>query len=484
MDLKKETGLKNEAKPNIKAGDIANSVQKAIQTGDFSNINNMVKDTVHSAVNEVVEGVIKSQSYPLPKMRSSDRQNGINPSPYHTRQNSVPYPHMQHPSMQSPPMQQRPYGANPPYAAQQGSPYATQPTQGQYPQNRMGYPNPNQNRNFLNPQNTAPMGKATSGRSFLKLRSDKYVIGHIQRIIGGVMGFCFGFPLIVCLISIFTEMDINFVIASIVLAPFFGVSAWGFWAGQKKLKNYRLAKRYYAYLKDRQFVNISEIAGAMRKNTAIVQQELQEIMDEGIFSDMRFDKERKSVILNNTVYQEYIAVEEQKRQLQLEDQISKSHLDQSAEAANLTQEQKELWISVVSEGENYIKKLRKLNDDIPGEIISKKLDQLEHLLHEIFERVKMKPLESPQLRKFMEYYLPTTLKLVEKYKEFDLVSQPSKEIQSAKIEIEKTLDTINQAFVEMLNNLFRNDVYDASTDAQVLKTMLAKEGLTKDGISK
>ena len=87
------------------------------------------------------------------------------------------------------------------------------------------------------------------------------------------------------------------------------------------------------------------------------------------------------------------------------------------------------------------------------------------------------------MQKFMNYYLPTTLKLVEAYEEFDSVSVPGEDILSAKAEIEKTLDTINQAFVELLNKLFRASVFDITTDAQVLQTMLAKEGLTKGGLS-
>ena len=80
----------------------------------------------------------------------------------------------------------------------------------------------------------------------------------------------------------------------------------------------------------------------------------------------------------------------------------------------------------------------------------------------------------------MDYYLPTTLKLVEAYEEFDGISVPGEEVVQAKAEIEKTLDTINEAFAELLNNLFQDAVFDATTDAQVLKSMLAREGLTKE----
>ena len=84
-----------------------------------------------------------------------------------------------------------------------------------------------------------------------------------------------------------------------------------------------------------------------------------------------------------------------------------------------------------------------------------------------------------KMHKLMDYYLPTTLKLVEAYKEFDSVSAPGPDILSAKEQIENTLDTINQAFKELLNNLFQEKVFDVTTDAQVLETMLAREGLTR-----
>ena len=76
------------------------------------------------------------------------------------------------------------------------------------------------------------------------------------------------------------------------------------------------------------------------------------------------------------------------------------------------------------------------------------------------------------------------LKLVEQYAEFDEISNPGEDILDAKKEIEKTLDMINQAFVTLLNNLFRDAAFDASADAQVLQTMLAREGLTESDFAR
>ena len=117
---------------------------------------------------------------------------------------------------------------------------------------------------------------------------------------------------------------------------------------------------------------------------------------------------------------------------------------------------------------------------IEDEAISEKMDRTENLLKEIFKRVEDTPAQMPKMHKLMNYYLPTTIKLLQAYSEYDDISAPSQDIISAKAEIEKTVDIINEAFTELLNKLFQTSVIDVTTDAQVLQTMLAKEGLTKN----
>ena len=84
----------------------------------------------------------------------------------------------------------------------------------------------------------------------------------------------------------------------------------------------------------------------------------------------------------------------------------------------------------------------------------------------------------PDIRKFMRYYLPTTLKLVKSYQEFDKQPVQGENIRKAKDEIEHALDTINTAFANLLDSLFADDAFDVSTDISTLETMLKQEGLT------
>ena len=82
----------------------------------------------------------------------------------------------------------------------------------------------------------------------------------------------------------------------------------------------------------------------------------------------------------------------------------------------------------------------------------------------------------------MEYYLPTTVKLLEAYEEMDAQPVGGTNIQTAKKEIEDTLDTLNVAFEKLLDELFQDTAWDISTDISVLHTMLAQEGLKDDGL--
>ena len=79
----------------------------------------------------------------------------------------------------------------------------------------------------------------------------------------------------------------------------------------------------------------------------------------------------------------------------------------------------------------------------------------------------------------MNYYLPTTLKLVNAYREFDEQPVQGENIRKAKQEIEDTLDTIISAFEKLFDSMFEDAAMDISTDISVLETMLAQEGLTE-----
>ena len=138
----------------------------------------------------------------------------------------------------------------------------------------------------------------------------------------------------------------------------------------------------------------------------------------------------------------------------------------------------------MEEGDAYIRKIHGYNDLISSQEMTAKISRMETLVERIFARVEQNPESVDDIHRLMEYYLPTTVKLLEAYKEMDAQPVAGENILSSKREIEATLDTLNLAFEKLLDSMFLETAWDVSSDISVLQTLLAQEGLTDDGLMK
>ena len=132
---------------------------------------------------------------------------------------------------------------------------------------------------------------------------------------------------------------------------------------------------------------------------------------------------------------------------------------------------------MVREGRMAIAEMKRLDDNIPDETISAQIRRLEEVSGKIFQQVKEDPQKLPQIRKFMDYYLPTTLKLLNAYDRMGGAGVSGENIDSTMEKVEKMMGTIVTAFEKQLDSLFGSDALDISTDISVLETMMAREGL-------
>ena len=95
----------------------------------------------------------------------------------------------------------------------------------------------------------------------------------------------------------------------------------------------------------------------------------------------------------------------------------------------------------------------------------------------IFKKVKEDPEVAGDLRKFMSYYLPTTEKLLQSYVDLRKENLSVENITNSQREIEDATDVINDAFVQLLNQLFQDAAWDISSDISVMKTMMKQDSL-------
>lgn len=134
---------------------------------------------------------------------------------------------------------------------------------------------------------------------------------------------------------------------------------------------------------------------------------------------------------------------------------------------------------MLKDGRMAIAEMKRLDDNIADPGISADIVRLEQISEKIFEEVKRDPKKLPKIRRFMDYYLPTTLKLLNSYDRMSAAGVSGENIDTTLAKVEGMMRTIVAAFEKQLDSLYGADALDISTDITVLETMMAREGLTE-----
>ncbi|SHO50590.1 5-bromo-4-chloroindolyl phosphate hydrolysis family protein [Anaerocolumna xylanovorans] len=272
---------------------------------------------------------------------------------------------------------------------------------------------------------------------------------------------------------------------AIGLLPFFGVSCCMAARGGSIRKRLQRFRRYIGLFQGRTYYSIKELAAGIGQSHKYVLKDLRRMISIGMFPEGRIDEQETCLMLNRESYSQYLELQKNIR-IQAAGGAVKEIKKENQEApkASADAEANQQVRKAIEAGRICIQQIREANEAIPGEEISRKLDRLEDVIGKIFNYIEQHPDQLEDIQKFMEYYLPTTLKLVNAYREFEKQSIQGENITAAKKEIEETLDTINLAFENLLDSLFVDVAMDVSSDISVLETLLAQEGLTqKDFVS-
>lgn len=260
--------------------------------------------------------------------------------------------------------------------------------------------------------------------------------------------------------------------------PIFGASAGfmvpftagGLVLGLAGTKKFKLAGRYKQYnqlMAGNSFCQIKQIAARIGKPEKFVVKDLTKMIERGYFPEGHLDDHKTCFIGNDETYQQYLAAR---------DSAAQTRAQQDKKMTDVPGEMDQ----VIAEGKAYIKTIREANDAIYDPVISEKLFRMEIIVQKIFEYVKVNPDQVGQLRRFMNFYMPTTEKLVKAYQKMDEETVLGQNMTKAKEEIAQTLDTINEAYEKLYDSMHIDIAMDVSCDIAVLKTMFAQEGLSKD----
>ena len=133
--------------------------------------------------------------------------------------------------------------------------------------------------------------------------------------------------------------------------------------------------------------------------------------------------------------------------------------------------------ALLAERDRAVGEMRRLSDSIADKKISDQIDHLEQVTGKILDHVAQNPAKLPQIRRFVNYYLPPPLRLLHAYGWMDAACVSGANIDGTKGRVEDIMDTIVKAFDQQLDGLFGDEALDISTDITVLEQMLAREGL-------
>lgn len=408
--------------------EIKQTIQDAIDTKDYSRLNQMVSDTVNHAMDCVSAGIKNGGWYRDPKTG------------------------------------QPLYGNKKNTGSRSGA-------------ENQGY-RPNQESKMSEMRNYSQNRPVPVTPRYLKGTSVK-IGGTFLAATGAVFGLTSVIFLIITLIgSVITAFDVvSGLIIGIFAVAFISFAVMTY-VGVDMVRTVGRFRQYVSVLRDREFCDIKEIASATGRDVRKVLKDVKKMITKGWFCQGHLDEKESCLMVSEHAWNQYTALMEDMKQRKAEEQAAQKKMQE--EYDRLSPEVQK----IVQAGDEYVRRIKAANDAIPGEVISAKISRMELLVDRIFDRVEQNPDSVNDMRRMMDYYLPTTMKLLEAYEELDAQPVQGENIISSKKEIEDTIDTLNVAFEKLLDSLFQDTAWDVSSDISVLHTMLAQEGLTEDGLKK
>ena len=266
------------------------------------------------------------------------------------------------------------------------------------------------------------------------------VLGIIFLAIGALVGMSF---LADVLQGYWVDMDDFMASASFLVG---GGIMWG--RGQYLARMTRRSQRYILAIGGADTMPIEEIAKRVNRTPDKAARELQKLIDKGYLGDDAYiDRERGYFLRFGATVSE----------------------PETESAPQPTPKEAEEGYSGV------LRNIRRANDRIADEELSRKIDRLEQITGLIFREVEEHPEKRERIRTFFDYYLPTTQKLLDAYAEFEETGVDGEHLREAKVRIEQTMDAIVEGFEHQLDQLYSVDAMDVVSDIKVMETMLYRD---------
>ena len=313
--------------------------------------------------------------------------------------------------------------------------------------------------------------------TYISKRPAGSISGILYIVFGASGSIIYGFSMLSFLIAnkFFSSMIIGSNIILGVLVLFFLVSLGLLLRGISLRKRLKRFKKYVRFIDNSSYFLIKDLAKFAKEKESFVVRDLSKMIDLGMFLEGHIDEEKTYFMLNDEVYGDYLNLKKEQIAKESNNEKLKEEIDYSG---------KEEIESTIKIGRNYIEQIKTVRNELYKEEIAIKLDELGNISNQILNYVEKNPKKTQEVDKFINHYLPITIKLINSYKDINNQLVQGDNIKNAKIEIEKSIDLINNAFENLLDDLYEDVVLDVSTDISVLKTLFKQEGLSEEDFKK
>ena len=226
-------------------------------------------------------------------------------------------------------------------------------------------------------------------------------------------------------------------------------------------------KKYTEILRYKYIEIVDDLSVYAKESLRIVEKDLAKAVKMKLIPEGHFGTDNNIFIVADNIYDKY-----------LENQAAYDrYYRKLIEERARMKERSESMQKLMDTGEKYIKTIHQSNDIIKDKIISDKLDRMESVVSMIFHEVDINPSQVDNLGLFIDYYLPTTQKLLEAYIDIDESKTEGKNAKQAKSDIEETIDTINIAFENILDRFYQEQQMDIASDISAMEIIMQQEGL-------
>lgn len=263
------------------------------------------------------------------------------------------------------------------------------------------------------------------------------------------------------------------------------VSAAGFIAAKFSRKRDAKLTKLRTIIGNRESINLTKLAAASGEDLKTIRKDVQKLIDDGEFGDSAYidlgtnnfmkypfaQPDEPEAFDYRTVYGDLFKKDKKKDKSPKKEEQPSETKSEANDGDPTTIEDSDDFHQIISE-------IRRLNDEIKDVEVSNRIYKIETHTKNIFEYVTDHPEAMPQIRTFMNYYLPTTLKLLESYSRIERVGVAGENMKKSKADIENILDLLSVGFEQQIDQLFKNEYIDISSDISVLEKMMQKDGLS------